>query len=109
MKQQKTVTLNDVLTAINGIKRDIKLFRKDVKHDITFLRNDSTDLEDHLNKKIIASEQRLSQRLEQKIADESNRLEEKLGARIDNVGDRIENLERIHPNNKHVFPSTASV
>lgn len=87
----KTVTLTDILKAV-----------KDVKHDIKFLREDSVDMEEHINKKILLSEQRLSQ----KIAEEGSRLENKLGEKI---GERVEDLEQIHPNHKHVFPSTASI
>ena len=52
-KLAKSATLNDVINAVN-----------DIKHDIHFLRTDSTALHEHINDKINLSESRLKNQAE---------------------------------------------
>mgnify|MGYP003396354546 CR=1 FL=1 len=82
----KTATLNDVLQAVN-----------DIKNDIRFLRNDSTDLEDHLNNKISLSETRLKHQAEIDHHEIMDKLEEIAVA----TSEKLAKFENIHPNFTH--------
>lgn len=79
---QKTITLLDVFEAV-----------KDVKHDIKFLRQDSADMEDHLNNKIKIMGNELKNQIEL--------TESRLSDKIDETKRMAEDLEKIHPKYTH--------
>ena len=82
----KKVTLTDVFNAIKGIK-----------HDIKFLREDSADMEDHLNTKIQLAEHRLSTKME----NQHYELKGMLDSKIPEIEDEVEKLQKIHPQGIH--------
>ena len=92
------------------IKHDIKFLHgdnKDIKHDIKFLREDGIDMENHLNEKLKSLSDKI-QSIETQITFQHNELKNILGPRVFYLDDDVKKLKDIHPNYKHVFPSTAS-
>ena len=89
IKTKKPITLEKIFAAV-----------KDIKHDIKFLREDSADMEDHINDKIKSLSEKV-QSLELQSNYQHNELKNMLYPRIFSLEDDVNKLKKIHPKYSH--------